>query len=321
MNSHYSDVDSTMAAAIAFNNIVNLVQSSNLNFKLQLSPFSANISLKKTLLKDKSGLPSLPHINITGSADVEAAALAAENLELKNDLAQKDKKIRDLLELVEKLESKNENLKNLEDMKNIEIKKADDAKMEVIAELNNKIDNIKLAFKKEKDEIFKDHKSELEEKKKIATELREKLNDLENENLKLKDVLYGCPECGLFSCECCDLENGDDNYIQSHQPSRPTSPTIDARPLTQRSCPSSLSPWTPPPTPPCEGCGGINFGPCPGSLCFGCIPPLKTKPPPESSNSPSRTPPGTPPPSQHRLGTVSMKNEQIIMSSGSNHYN
>ena len=79
MNFHDSDsdLDSTMIAATAFNNIVRLVQLSNLNFKLQLSPFSANIALKKTLVKDRSN-PPFSHVDT--SADV--AVLAAKNVKL-----------------------------------------------------------------------------------------------------------------------------------------------------------------------------------------------------------------------------------------------
>ena len=36
----------------------------------------------------------------------------------------------------------------------------------------------------------------------IDTKLAEKLNELESKNMKLKDVLYGCCECGLYSYEC-----------------------------------------------------------------------------------------------------------------------
>ena len=50
-----SETNSTMAACKAFDKILDCVKSSNLNFCLQLSPFSANISLKKTLVKDKAG--------------------------------------------------------------------------------------------------------------------------------------------------------------------------------------------------------------------------------------------------------------------------
>ena len=44
-----------MMAEKTFSNIIQQVQSSNLNFQLQLSPFSVMISLKKTLVKDKFG--------------------------------------------------------------------------------------------------------------------------------------------------------------------------------------------------------------------------------------------------------------------------
>ena len=48
-------MNSTMAASKAFDKILDCVKSSNLNFCLQLSPFSANISVRKTLIKDKAG--------------------------------------------------------------------------------------------------------------------------------------------------------------------------------------------------------------------------------------------------------------------------
>ena len=51
-------IDPTMVAAQNFNTILD--QSSGLNYHLQISPFSALISLKKTLIKDKSGKPLLP---------------------------------------------------------------------------------------------------------------------------------------------------------------------------------------------------------------------------------------------------------------------
>ena len=44
-----------MAASHMFENILDQVKSSNLNFHLQLSPFSAIISLKKSWVKDKTG--------------------------------------------------------------------------------------------------------------------------------------------------------------------------------------------------------------------------------------------------------------------------
>ena len=49
-----------MLADQTFNNILDKIQKSNLNFQLQVSPFSAIISLKKSLVKDKSGSFLLP---------------------------------------------------------------------------------------------------------------------------------------------------------------------------------------------------------------------------------------------------------------------
>ena len=44
-----------MAASNKFDNLLKQVQSSNLNFRIELSPFTAVITLKKSLIKDKTG--------------------------------------------------------------------------------------------------------------------------------------------------------------------------------------------------------------------------------------------------------------------------
>ena len=49
-----------MDAKTIFENLLQQIQYSNLNFKLELSPFSANISLKKSFIRNKSGIPLLP---------------------------------------------------------------------------------------------------------------------------------------------------------------------------------------------------------------------------------------------------------------------
>ena len=67
--------DATMAASIAFNKILQQVQSSSLNFHLQLSPFSAVISLKKSLVKDKAGCYLLPSASSETYCDSKFMAL------------------------------------------------------------------------------------------------------------------------------------------------------------------------------------------------------------------------------------------------------
>ena len=89
-----------MVASRTFNNILPRIQSSNLNFQLQISPFSANIYLKKTLIRDQYGaplpppqpspMPLCPCTNSTparcSASDADLAARATKNLQLENDL-------------------------------------------------------------------------------------------------------------------------------------------------------------------------------------------------------------------------------------------
>ena len=44
-----------MEASQIYDDILNQIQTSSLNYKLELSPFYAVISLKKSFIKDKSG--------------------------------------------------------------------------------------------------------------------------------------------------------------------------------------------------------------------------------------------------------------------------
>ena len=55
-----SDMNHAMLASTMFYKILDQIKSSNLNFQLSLSPFSAQISLKKSLVKDRSGSFLLP---------------------------------------------------------------------------------------------------------------------------------------------------------------------------------------------------------------------------------------------------------------------
>ena len=48
---------STMEANSIFESIITLIKSSNLNYRLQQTHFSAEISLKNSVIKDRSGSP------------------------------------------------------------------------------------------------------------------------------------------------------------------------------------------------------------------------------------------------------------------------
>ena len=85
---------SAMLATEAFRQILDNIQSSNLNFQLQVSPFSAQISLKKSLVKDRAGNILHPPTNFQFQSyensrkshhkDVEN--IEEENKKLKNEL-------------------------------------------------------------------------------------------------------------------------------------------------------------------------------------------------------------------------------------------
>ena len=60
MAEYNSDFNPAMAASAMFDSIINQVRSSNLNFQMQMTPFSATIVIKKTLIKDTSGVHVIP---------------------------------------------------------------------------------------------------------------------------------------------------------------------------------------------------------------------------------------------------------------------
>ena len=75
-----SDLCPTMIACKQFNNILKQIQHSGLNFQLQLSPFGAFISLKKSLVKDKKGDFIIPSSSImSGTLDNNVEDLTALN--------------------------------------------------------------------------------------------------------------------------------------------------------------------------------------------------------------------------------------------------
>ena len=108
-----SDTNTAMLASQAFYNILDQIQSSNLNFMLQVSPFSAQISLRKSLVKDKEGIPLLPQPlkQSVPPTTVELKALEVKNLKLENDLFILRKKH---TEIVGEFTNVKENIKTLE---------------------------------------------------------------------------------------------------------------------------------------------------------------------------------------------------------------
>ena len=304
-----------MSASETFENLLKLVQSSFLNFKIELSPFSATIYLKKSYIKNQHGTPLLPPPGqdhaIVAPHDVRVQELIIENESLKvkmNAAVKETEKCSDIIEnLKNQIGEKQQeidglilNNKELEKTR-IELARNYEKHVEMKVEkevLVNKIEELQ----SESRAAQETHAEKLAEKDaKLQEAAGEKLV-LEEKINSLLDVLYGCDECGRHGdyCECdvtedpnCPTEPGQCELGQT-SPSYPSSvPPV----MTQPAPPTSSSPpppWTPPPTPPCVSCGGENYGPCPTNVCFACIPPFT--PPCTVNSSPPSTPPGTPPP-------------------------
>ena len=83
----FTDSDATMIATKSFSSIIDKVQSSGLNFSLQMSPFSALISVRKTLVRDKHGSYIIPPQIQNGTSDSCDDGLQYElnSLQMKHD--------------------------------------------------------------------------------------------------------------------------------------------------------------------------------------------------------------------------------------------
>ena len=79
LTNSYSNL--TMLATKSFDHILELVQTSCLNSHIQISPFSAFISLKKSLIRDQSGKPFLP-TKLRNISTENVEALIVKNREL-----------------------------------------------------------------------------------------------------------------------------------------------------------------------------------------------------------------------------------------------
>ena len=333
------NLNSTMLASKTFNNILEQVQTSCLNFQLQISPFSAVISIKKSFIKDKFGnellpSPSPPAHRHELSESIEA--LLDKNTQLENDVFDLTKKYQDAAndflnaqKVIKDLEKKIfeveevrfekeilmqeqiENLSSVNADRDQEIRTlqlANKTSKEALQKLNkstkengNKLEKKNTQLNKANKEII-DIKKRLDEKDAKIVELKKTNVELEEKLVSLLDVLYGCEECGRHGdyCECNNLIEhnlleGDgapvpDPVCLSHSPPSSTHSETFKSPSVSPPT-STTAQWTPPPTPPCSSCGGINYGPCPENVCFVCIPALKAR----SCSPPTRTPPGTPP--------------------------
>ena len=186
-----SDRNPAMLASIAFENIINQIRTSNLNFQLQMSPFSACISLKRSLVKEKSGafrLPPPAPESLSPSSESEIAALVKKNLLLENKLVEINENyaraVDDCLKVTMNLEKhQKDNIK----------KEPDDEKLKGLEnDLNSVIvDNKKYReLVREQEEEISHLRSTVKVKEEIANNLNKQMRELklkaEKENVLSK---------------------------------------------------------------------------------------------------------------------------------------
>ena len=121
--------DLEMAASSCFSSILYEIQLSNLNFKIEMTPFAAFIILKKTVVKDKNGLPANPSPPILFL------------------LQQAQQVIEDLRNENEQLKAIINNHGNTDDEITLELKKKNNDVNELLVEQNKVLTQIKLVKK------------------------------------------------------------------------------------------------------------------------------------------------------------------------------
>ena len=82
-----TDSDVTMIATKSFSSILDKVQNSGLNYSLQIYPFSALISVRKTLVRDKNGSYIIPpqFQNATSDSCDDRLQYELNSLQMKHD--------------------------------------------------------------------------------------------------------------------------------------------------------------------------------------------------------------------------------------------
>ena len=158
-----SDVNPTMLANATFDKILEQIQTSNLNFQLTLSPFSAAISLKKSFIKDKYGNILLP--------SPSTKVISQQEFNLQHDNA----------ELVEK----NEKL----DQQNLQLQRTNQSQLQNIKILEKKIVDIEASaynsFREKSDEVTV-LKNTLQSSDQEMTKLKNELQ-IKNKLIKVKE--------------------------------------------------------------------------------------------------------------------------------------
>ena len=182
-----SDQNSTMMASNTFDRLLREIQSSNLNFQLQVSPLSAQISVKKSLVRDRDGTyhhPVLPSISSPCKRQCEVACrkeldkLRHDFAEVNNDCAIKTEELVASKKTISTLEAK--------------LTKAEAEVVKIFEEKKSEADILKKQVKvlqKEIDDLKKEEKcltKTIKEKDREAVKIQNKCDNIEANVKRLK---------------------------------------------------------------------------------------------------------------------------------------
>ena len=177
-----------MEAPFIFDNLIQQIVASNLNFRLERSPFSAVIQLKRSLIKDSDGNEIKPRPQTT---EAEMRTIEVENGALLAKLAMSKKEVDDLRIDLGQMKAD----RDTSDRKKSELEAKIKQCYKVTETKSDEINLLKKSIKSLSDEsaIVKCDlgacRKALKEKDKEISRLESKQNNLDNSNKKLKDDL------------------------------------------------------------------------------------------------------------------------------------
>ena len=174
-----ADSDMTMLASETFDGILKRIQTSRLNFSIQLTPFSAVISMRKSFVTDRSGSVFLP---TTYDHTHDQKANDVVNLQLERNLNDLEKKhvkaVGECTIAHETIKKLQQELQDREDtIKDLQISLA--KSRESAFKLNQALSETITKYAEEKRVIFKEHKFEVKQWRKDLGEANRKHINLE----------------------------------------------------------------------------------------------------------------------------------------------
>ena len=157
----WTDSDLTMLANDKFEEILSSIRNSNLNYSIQVSPFSATISLRKSLIKDKNGLVIIPR-NCGGTKfDLQCENIALQSGDKLNSLLKYEELLSSYESTTRTITLLQKSLKERDDMIDdlVAKKKVGNKAVET---LDVELSRIKVRFEEEKSHILQEHHNEVQ---------------------------------------------------------------------------------------------------------------------------------------------------------------